>query len=559
MAEQAVEFTPEELRAMGFEVPGEEPQFTPEELKAMGFEIPEPVVPPPPPEVSAGETFALRGAGAVPAGGLISDLLGTAIMQGAKAMDVGKPSARLTPQAQADLYRMGLNEDEVRTPESTIPGPLDTYRRLRDTRKLRTAAGSEQNPWAGRAGAVTGTVASVLAPLPSVRIAPASLRAIPSAAAAERTARILSGAATGGAYGGFNALTDGEADLTRGEVGKAAEEVADRALGGAVAGGLTAGAAELLRPAAGRLRDFAVRQGRRVIGGDSDIAAATRQALSDEAVLQALEDKMIRPLSTTPATYQRLDEAAEKLGAEYGQILQRLEELGVTGPRATELAAQFMRRANEMKGTMAASNTSPRVMAREARNLGAHGRGVERLPLSTAESMKRDFQRMGRYERINNSPNEEAFQELGSRMRQEIENEVAMAGAAGGPGSEVGDLASRFQPVKSRLSNYIAARDVGEKGASKALQKSPVNIKDMLLGAAAKDPASAAVTALVSSGVRNRLPSTAAVGAYNLSEGLRTGNLSPELAKLITLAMDPTITDTTQALIERLRRKEDQQ
>lgn len=556
MADPTTELTPEELRAMGFDVPGEEPEFSTDELKAMGFEIPEPIAPSPPPEVGPKETFALRGAGAVPAGGLISDLLGTAIMQGAKAVGVGKPGARLTPQAQAELYQMGLNEDEVRTPQSTIPGPLDTYRRLRDTRKLRTTAGSEQNPWAGRAGATLGTVASVLAPLPSVRINPSALRAIPSAAAAERTARILSGAATGGAYGGFNALTDGEADLTRGEVGKAAEEVANRALGGAAMGGLTAGAVELLRPAAGRLRDFAVRQGRRVIGGDSDIAAATRQALSDEAVLQALEDKMIRPLSTTTATYKRLDEAAEQMGAEYGQILKRLEELGVTGPRATELAARFMRRANEMKETMAASNPAPRTMAKEARAIAANGPGESRLPLSTAESLKRDFQRMGRHERINNSPNEETFQELGSTMRQAIEDEVAMAGAAAGPRSEVGGLSARFNPLKARLSNAIAARNVGEKGASKALQRASVGLKDMLLGASAGNPGTAALTALASSSIRNRLPSTAAVGAYNLSEGLRTGSLSPELAKLITLALDPTITDTTEALIERLRKKE---
>lgn len=510
------------------------------------------------PVVGAGETFVLRGAGAVPAGGLASDLLGTLALQGAKAAGVGEPGARLTPKAQADLYKMGMSEAEVRRPEDVIPGPLDTYRDLRDTRRLRTAAGSEQNPWAGRAGALVGTGASLLAPLPSVRIAPASLRAIPSATAAERVARIASGAATGGAYGAVNGLTDGPADLTHGEVAEAAGQTLDGALGGAAVGGLAAGGAELLRPAAGSLRDFAVRQGRRVIGGDSDIAAATRQALSDEAVLQALDTRAIRPFSSTPSTYRRLDESAEALGGEYGQLLQRLSDLGIEGPRAVQLAGEFMRRANEMRWSMAAGNTAPAAMAREAEHIGRMGSGEERLPLLTAESLKRDFQRMGRHERINNSPNEETYQELGSRLRQAIEDEVSMAGVSAGRGSEEAALASRFGPLKEALANTIAARNVGEKGASKALQKSPVGLKDMLLGASAGDPGTAALTALVSSGVRNRLPSTAASGAYALSEGLRTGRVSPELAKLITLASDPNITDTTQALIEALRRRKDQ-
>lgn len=559
----AAELTPEELKAMGFLLPEDaSPQsVTPDELAAMGFQAPaEPIAPP---EVGAKETFALRGAGAVPLGGLLTDLIGTGILQGAKALGVGDPGATLTPQAQRELLALKTGEGQpveeaardVIDRGSTLSGPVDTYRELRDTRKLRTAEGSKQNPWAGRAGAATGLVASVLAPLPAVRLAP--LRGIPNAAAAQAAARVASAGLTGGAYGAVGGLTEGDADLTRGEVGEAARETASGGLGGLLLGTAAGGAAEAARPLWPWLQQVAINQGRRVIGGDSDIAAATRNALSDEAVLQALAERQIRPMSTTPATYQRLDASAEALGAEYGQILQRLEELGVTGPRATELAARFMRRANEMRGSMAAGNTAPRAMAREARNLAAHGQNSENLPLQTAESLKRDFQRMGRYERINNSPNEEAFQELGSGMRGAIEQQVAMAGAAGGPGSEVGELAARFQPLKARLSNTIAAREVGERGASKALQKSPVGLKDMLLGAAAQNPGTAALTALASSGIRNRLPSTAASGAYGLSEALRSGAASPKLAQMMELAFSPNV-DDVQALIDALRRRKEQ-
>lgn len=561
MAEPAAEeLTPEELKAMGFLLPEEaKAEVSADDLAAMGFEAPP--APIQPPEVGPKETFALRGAGAVPLGGLVTDLLGTGIIQGAKALGVGKPSAVLTPQAQAELYQMatqeGLSPDEaqkqIRWKEDALPGPVDTYRQLRDTRRLRTEEGSKQNPWSGRAGAATGLLASLLAPLPKVAVGP--MRGIPLVAA-DPLARIASAGLTGGAYGAVNGLADGDADLTQGEVGQAIKDTVSGGVGGLLLGTAAGVAGEAARPLWPWLQEKAINAGRRVIGGDSDIAAATRNALSDEAVLQALAEKQIRPFSTTPATYQRLDQAAETMGAEYGQILQRLEELGVTGPRAVQLAAAFMRRANEMRGSMAASNTAPKTMAKEARNLAAHGQNSENLPLQTAESLKRDFQRMGRYERINNSPNEEAFQELGSTMRQAIENEVAMAGKAGGPGSEVAGLADRFGPLKARLSNTIAARDVGEKGASKALQKSPVGLKDMLLGAAAKDPGTAAFTALVSSGVRNRLPSTVASGAYGLSQALRSGSASPKVAQMVELALTPNV-DDVQALIDALRSKKD--
>lgn len=533
--------TREQAQALGFAVPKRLSRADAEEIG-----IPAPPEPTPPPDMDnlkgMGETFVNRAVGNIPLGNLITNLIATPIRA---AMGNGGERARLTPEAEAELRAMG---EEI--PEE--PSLIDRYREIRDTRKYRTEEGSKQNPWTGRLGAATGIGLSIAAPLPSVKFAP--IRGIPYAAAAERTSRILSGAATGAGYGALNAATDGDADLTRGEVGKAAKEIAGGTAGGAFVGAAASGAAELARPLWRAIQAKAIEQGRRVIGGDSDIAAATRQALSDEAVLQALAERQIRPFSTTPATYQRLDKAAEDLGAEYGQILQRLEELGVTGPRATELAAHFMRRANEMKGGMAASNPAPRTMAKEARTLGQHGQVATNLPLSKAETMKRDFQSMGRHERINNSPNEEAFQELGSKMRQAIEDEVAMAGAASAPGSELGAMAARFVPVKGRLSNTLAARNVGEKGASKALQRSPVGIRDALLGATTSDPATAAVTAMISAGVRNRLPSAMASGNYALSEGLRTGSASPELARMLELVTQPSSSDLS-ALAEALRKR----
>lgn len=171
-------------------------------------------LPLPPPKVGAGETFVNRAVNAIPLAGRLTDAISTGVMQGAKALGVGESGVKFTPQAQAELDAMGVE----RLPESTIPGAVETYRKMRDTRAGRTAAGSQQNPWAGRLGTLTGVGLSLLAPLPK---APG--------------AGVGSSAATGVGYGALGGLTEGKADLTRGEVGQAIEDTVE---GGLVGGAL---------------------------------------------------------------------------------------------------------------------------------------------------------------------------------------------------------------------------------------------------------------------------------------------------------------------------------
>lgn len=161
------------------------------------------------PQVGAGETFLNRAVNAVPLGRLLTDAGSTAVMQTAKALGVGEAGAKLTPQAQAELQAMGQDTSQ---PESTIPGVVDTYRQARDTRAERTEAGSHQNPWAGRLGTGVGFGLSILAPLPKV----------PGAG-------LGSSMATGAGYGALEGLTNGKADLTRGEVGQALKDTAEGA------------------------------------------------------------------------------------------------------------------------------------------------------------------------------------------------------------------------------------------------------------------------------------------------------------------------------------------
>jgi hypothetical protein len=167
--------------------------------------------PPPQEQVGAGETFVNRAVGMIPGANRLTDAISALALEAGSS---GGVRATLTPEARAELQGMG---DEV--PEE--PGLVDRYREVRDRRAARTEAGSEQNPWAGRAGALTGFGLSLFAPLPK-----ASGTGLGAAVK------------TGAGYGAVQGITEGGADLTRGEFGEAA---LDTLKGAAVGGGLGAG------------------------------------------------------------------------------------------------------------------------------------------------------------------------------------------------------------------------------------------------------------------------------------------------------------------------------
>lgn len=162
-----------------------------------------------PPEVGAGETFVNRAVGMIPGANRLVDAVSAGLLEAGAS---GGERATLTPQARAELLAMGEQVPEER-------GLVDTYREVRDRRAARTEAGSEQNPWAGRAGALTGFGLSLLAPLPK---APGT--------------GVGSSVATGVGYGALGGLTEGKADLTRGEVGQAIEDTVEGGLMGGALG-----------------------------------------------------------------------------------------------------------------------------------------------------------------------------------------------------------------------------------------------------------------------------------------------------------------------------------
>lgn len=481
----------------------------------------------PPPQVGPKETFALRGSQALPLGSLVSDLLSTGAFLALRP----KPGAVIPDAAKAELATMGIQVEEPQTESA-----LDAYRDIRDTRRLRTKAGSEQNPNFARAGTATGIAASIAAPLPKTSLG--AVRGPGGAVSMSRAARIGNAALTGGLYGGLSGLTEGESDLTRGDIEGVLGDTLQGAMWGGALGGVAGLGAEAIRPLAGALRRLATEQTRRTIQGGTDVMAGSRVPLSSEAADEILVSGGMKPFSTTQATAARIEELAKQRGDAYGRILDELESLGVQGPRAQELADDIYRRYQAEFPNYVDSKAIPEVFKRISENVreavgpgpGMEGPVRQSLGLRQTERIKQEMQGLAKYHKVNASPAEETYRELGSTFRQANEDAVRAAGEAAPAGSRLRALADSFEPLKAQLARTLEARHYARPAASKAQQRSPVGIKDYLIGATTGDPGFAVGTAVASGAARNRLPSTIASGSFNLSEGLRTGSLSSELA-----------------------------
>lgn len=473
-------------------------------------------------QVGGGETFLNRAVNALPLGRPIVDGLTAATMQGAKALGVGAPGARLTPTAAVELAMRGEAPQEV---PSTIPGYWDSYRDARDTRDVRTDVGSEQNPWAGRAGTAAGIALTAFAPLPKAlggTGGSAGVQAARAAAAGGRGA--LAAGRAGVLPGALQAFGDSRADLTRGDGWEAVRAGADTALGGAAGfagGALGYGLGKVLptalRFARRKLSETAAAQAEKVLTNGTG-TLQNRAELSTAAKLEAIRSGAILPWGTTKGAALRLDRTADEVGTAYSATLDELERLGVKGPEAAAIVDPLLQRAAEKELTSGAKKTIPRAFLNEARNAENLALDQGRLGLKQAEQIKRTLQEEARYGRLEETPLNGAKREIASIVRQANEDAVRAAGEAAGQGSDIGELADSFVPLKRRLGSLIEARTAAERGAAAAGRRANVGVRETMLGAATGNPAAGLGVALGASILKNRIPSTVASGSYWTSE-----------------------------------------
>lgn len=466
------------------------------------------------PEVGHVETFANRATETLPLGRLLVNLLSTGVMQGAKALGAGQPSVRFTPEALAEAKGQGLPVNE----ESAIPGLVDTYRLMRDTRDSRTDVGSRQNPWTARAGTGFGALLSAGMPLPTAmgggsvarQLMEKGLTGIPQAA------RI------GAGMGALQALGDSRADLTSGKGGEFLQQGLETGLGAALGagGGALAQAAPTAARALGqRMQQWGTSLGRRTLQSGAR-TFADAMPTSDEAVREALRSGAILPFGTTQGAASRLENLADDVGKQYSDIIEGLDVRGVQGPLAEPLAEQLERRAFTEYATSGEDKRIANLFLAEAKNLREVADAEGRLGIKQVEEIKRKLQRLANYRNPNESVINPARKEVASIARQANEDAIEEA-AQLATDPEIIERAESFVPVKRRLGRVLEARDAAEEGARRGANRATFSLGDKVLAAGAGDLGTGVATAVGAKVARNRLPSTGAAGLYWGGEALQ--------------------------------------
>lgn len=231
----------------------------------------------------------------------------------------------------------------------------------------------------------------------------------------------------------------------------------------------------------------AIATGRRVLT-DGQGGLSGTAALADDAVREAMDSGAIVPFGTTRGASNRLTAVRDQVGDEYGRIIRELEERGVQGPRAQELADQWMERYRQEWSRSQANKGVPDAFRDEAANVvditrpapGLEGPAAPRLGLSQAEGLKRGLQRQAKYGKYEETPLNEARREIAGGVRGAIEGEVDRA-AATTTDPQLRALATQFAPVRDRLARLIPADDASFRGAEQASKRNALSLRDTIL------------------------------------------------------------------------------
>lgn len=402
----------------------------------------------------------------------------------------------------------------------------DAYERNLAFNDKTLEASDRAHPTARWVGNTAGVAGSTLAlGLPNL------LRGAGAAAATPVAGRVLGRAVAesmkvGGALGAASGFGNSRADSLQGTAGDTLEGGVDGLLAGGTLPVLGAGARSVAGPLANALERMGISAGRRALLGGAD-SLSKRAPLRAEAVREAVDSGAVRPLSTTPAIAERLHEAVEGHGAEYRGVLQRLENAGVRGPDAAQLAGEL-----DNEGAALAQNTMNPALSREyasnAERLLNKTNGSGELGLLQSEALKRDLQQSARYGRFEETPLNNVRQDIASRMRQAIETAVDRQQHL------APDAAAQFVPMKQRMGRLLEASAAADRGAARAAQRSHVSPMDLLTAApvaASHGLGFGALTGAATHMLRGRGPSTAAWAGLGLADALRGNapNLTPAL------------------------------
>lgn len=230
----------------------------------------------------------------------------------------------------------------------------DLYRAVRDTERQIDAGGREHRPVVSFLSNMAGDIASDAA---------LGALGVPVASTGYQAA---SGALSG--------LLGSDAELT-GQGGGAMSALGSTALGGALgalAPKVGAAVAQSLPGGMARFRAWleeqAIDKARKVLTNGAD-QLSTRRPVADSAVREALDSGAIDVWGTTKGAFQALEELAETRGANYGGIIDRLQEAGVQGPRTEGIASELLAASLDSADNSGANKAVANAFSAEADNV----------------------------------------------------------------------------------------------------------------------------------------------------------------------------------------------
>lgn len=486
--------------------------------------------------------------------------------------DQGAMHAFLTHGAQAVLLNRGDElaggaMDLFSSPSGVVPGANASPelveqvkntptagQKLRDRLRADETAAFKNHPGWSLAGSATGGIASAVAGNAALRgggkllTLVGATKAMPTVASGiEAVGNALSkggalkralGAA--GPIGALYGTGASEADLGKGELDKYAMDAAvgygTGAGGGLIADKVVVPVAKFVSAPLAKLLDrFGVSQVRRVLTNGAD-SMSNRNPVREDAVREAVDSGAVRAFGSSKETYDRLVTLAEQQGVKYGDIIDKLEKLGVQGPDAHLLAEELIDRSAQEFKNSGANKSVAKAFMEEAENILSLAQKNGRLGLSQAEKIKRTIASDAHYGVFEETAKNEAKKEIASIVRQANEDTIDRAGRML-PGAK--EAAEEFVPTKQRLGRLLEGRDTAERGVARGAQRKAVSLGDKLMtsaGIASGNPGGMAVglaAGAANNFLRNRGTSAIGVGSLQLSKALQSmGALAPAAAEV---------------------------
>ena len=371
----------------------------------------------------------------------------------------------------------------------------ELYASERDYRRKENQRAQEANRGAYLGGNVAGGL--LTAPL------------VPGGAVAQGGSKLLQAAKIGAGYGALTGAGRAESVgdmpgtmLTDAAVGAVAGPLVQ--YGGAkVAEGARQVASEGLSPVFQRI---ALNQGRKALTGNAGTIAVKRP-LSPEAVAAAYETGAIRPGAGIKGISERLGDARDVVGQQYGDLIDALAKAGITGPRANKLAIELSDQGRQM---VQAGNPGPEMFAKAASEVAGEPAAMATgaLPLNVAETIKRNFQNAARAEYVKEGPTSlagSAKKDIASYIRQSIEDAVDQQAA------KAPQEAAAFVPVKRRLGALIEADTAAGAAAARDARKSAFGLIPTVAasgGLASGGVGTAAAAGALAKAMQSRGPAT---------------------------------------------------